>query len=96
VAAAAVLSDGLRDGDVLYRVGGDEFAAVLEVAEPDDALDVARRLCRAVRDAGTATTSIGVAVAEPGEANATLLARADRALYAVKASGRNGVALLPV
>jgi GGDEF domain-containing protein len=39
------------------------------------------------------TISVGVAVPHDGETDASLLARADRALYAVKAGGHDGVAL---
>jgi GGDEF domain-containing protein len=39
------------------------------------------------------TVSIGVAVPHDGEADAALVGRADRALYGVKAEGRDGVAL---
>ena len=37
--------------------------------------------------------SVGVALPQPGEPDAALLQRADRALYHVKAHGRDGVAL---
>jgi PleD family two-component response regulator len=39
------------------------------------------------------TVSVGVAVPHADEPDASLLARADRALYTVKAGGRDGVAL---
>jgi GGDEF domain-containing protein len=39
--------------------------------------------------------SIGVALPRPGEVDSEVLARADRALYAVKPRGRDGVALAP-
>jgi GGDEF domain-containing protein len=38
--------------------------------------------------------SVGAAVPQRGETDASVLARADRALYSVKAGGRDGVALL--
>ena len=91
---AEAMNGALRRGDRLFRIGGDEFAALLAVESDAEALDAATRL----RDAVTAarlgvTASIGVAVPRDGESDASLLARADRALYAAKARGRDGVAL---
>ncbi|MEN3285285.1 MAG: hypothetical protein V7607_6425 [Solirubrobacteraceae bacterium] len=94
--AADAMSGALRRGDRLFRVGGDEFAALLAVESDVEALDAATRLRDAVGAARLGVTaSIGVAVPRDGETDASLLARADRALYAVKASGRDGVALAP-
>ena len=93
-AIAAALSSALRRGDTLFRIGGDEFAALLAVADADEALEAGTRLRAAVADARLGVTvSIGVAVPRPDEADGTLLARADRALYRVKAMGRDGVAV---
>ena len=91
--AAAALSGALRRGDELFRIGGDEFAALVSVADEAEALDAARRLRAAATTTGTVTVSIGVAMPSEGESDAGLLARADRALYSVKKAGRNGVAL---
>ena len=56
-------------------------------------LEVARRLHEAVAQTTSGlSVSIGAAVSRPGEAAAGVLARADRALYAVKTGGRDGVA----
>jgi diguanylate cyclase (GGDEF)-like protein len=92
---AAALAGALRRDDELFRIGGDEFAAILRVETVHEALDVGRRLREAVSDLREVTVSIGVAVPAPGEPDHALLARADAALYAVKAEGRDGVALLP-
>jgi diguanylate cyclase (GGDEF)-like protein len=91
---ARALSGALRRGDTLFRIGGDEFAALLVVADADEALEAACRLRDAVNDADLGVTiSIGVAVPMDGECDAALLARADRALYRVKDAGRDGVAI---
>ena len=91
---AEALGGALRRGDTLYRVGGDEFAALLVVVDEAEALEAGGRLRDAVHDAGLGVTvSIGVAVPRGGEADSEVLARADRALYRVKAAGRDGVAL---
>ena len=91
---ADAMSSALRRGDRLFRVGGDEFAGLLAVDSREQALDAAVRLRAAVLEARLGVTvSIGVAVPQAGETDAALLARADRALYSVKAAGRDGVAL---
>lgn len=86
------LSNSLRDDDELYRIGGDEFAAVVEVGRDSEALAVAERLVRAARAVGQ-TISVGAAVRQPGETPETTLRRADEALYAVKRAGRDGARL---
>jgi diguanylate cyclase (GGDEF)-like protein len=91
---AVALGGALRRGDRLFRIGGDEFAALLAVGSDDEALEAGERLRAAVATADLGlTVSIGVAVPYDGEADAALVGRADRALYGVKAEGRNGVAL---
>jgi diguanylate cyclase (GGDEF)-like protein len=93
-ALAEAMSGALRRGDRLFRVGGDEFAALLAVDSEAEAIEAASRLRDAVNAATLGVTvSVGVAVPHPGESDASLLARADRALYTVKAGGRDGVAL---
>ena len=92
---ARVLSAALRDGDELFRIGGDEFAALARVTSAGEALELGRRLSAAAsRDGGT-TISVGVALPVDGEPEAGLLARADAALYSVKRGGRNAVELAP-
>jgi diguanylate cyclase (GGDEF)-like protein len=91
---AGALSGALRRGDTLFRIGGDEFAALLVVADRDEALEAADRLRAAVNEANLGVTvSIGVAVPMEDELDAALLARADRALYRAKDAGRDGVAI---
>ncbi|MEA2246336.1 MAG: hypothetical protein QOH46_865 [Solirubrobacteraceae bacterium] len=91
---ATALSRAVRRGDRLFRIGGDEFAALVAVSDEAEALDAGLRLRQAVEDAALGVTvSIGIAVPRDGEPDAVLLARADRALYRVKASGRDGVAV---
>ena len=91
---AAALGGALRRGDRLFRIGGDEFAALVAVAGDDEALEAGERLRAAVAAADLGlTVSIGVAVPRDGEADTALVGRADRALYGVKATGRDGVAL---
>jgi diguanylate cyclase (GGDEF)-like protein len=92
VELVGLLSSALRSGDELFRVGGDEFAAVVEVSHEEEALAVAERLVQAARGMGR-TISVGAAVRQPAETAETTLRRADEALYAVKRTGRNGAKL---
>ncbi len=86
----------LRAGDSIYRVGGEEILVILPGAGREAAIEISERLRHEVpraRPVGVeVTVSIGVAVSEPGEIDTEeLLARADAALYAAKAGGRNQV-----
>lgn len=92
---AGWLAGSLRQGDTLFRIGGDEFAAILRVHSEDEAVGVAERLRGGVAEQGEGTVSIGVAVGPSDEAGRPLVARADQALYASKAAGRNRVTLAP-
>jgi diguanylate cyclase (GGDEF)-like protein len=91
---AYAMRSALRAGDSIYRVGGEEILVMLPGAGRDDALDIAERLRREVRERRPmeveVSLSIGVAVAEPDRVDTDdLLARADAALYAAKAGGRD-------
>jgi diguanylate cyclase (GGDEF)-like protein len=86
----------LRAGDSIYRIGGEEILVVLPGASETDAVAVAERLRNAVRERRIVgvrvTISIGAAVTKPSTVNTEdLVARADAALYAAKARGRDTV-----
>ncbi|MFS8479552.1 MAG: diguanylate cyclase [Micromonosporaceae bacterium] len=89
---ARALQSALRDTDDLFRIGGDEFVAVLEVRGVDEAAAVAERLCAAARATGW-TISVGVAVQTDTEPAEEALRRADSALYEAKRAGRDQVRL---
>lgn len=97
---AAATHQTLRPTDIVCRLGGEEFAALLSVADTDDALAIAERVRIAFASSAKsvdnllvgATVSVGVAVAQHGyEDLPKLLGRADEALYQAKARGRNRV-----
>jgi diguanylate cyclase (GGDEF)-like protein len=93
-AIADALRGAVRRGDQLFRIGGDEFAALVVVGSREEALEAGGRLRAAVAEANLGVTvSVGVAVPGQNEPEASVLARADRALYRVKADGRDAVAL---
>ena len=97
VEAAARLQACVRESDTVARLGGDEFAVILtEITGPADAEEVAARICASIarpfmlaEGEARLSASVGIAFGPNGDASVTLLQRrADRALYAVKHSGR--------
>lgn len=93
VRCADALRRNLRGGDQLYRIGGDEFAALLPGVGGVQAVTIAQGLRGAVAGQAGPTVSVGAAVHGPGESHAALFTRADAALYEVKRGGRDAVAL---
>lgn len=87
-ASSAVWQQTLRQGDLLARLGGDEFATLLPGCHRDDALALAERLRAATEEV---TVSVGVAYWDGEESYSHLMLRADDALYAAKAAGRDRV-----
>lgn len=89
----------LRSGDILARMGGDEFLVILEALHGlDDAVSVADKLRRQAaeplhvgQELVTATVSIGVTMCQPTDTAEDILARADAAMFAAKEAGRNRV-----
>ena len=84
--AASAWRAEVRSADLLARYGGEEFMLLLPACALDDAVRIVERL-RAVTP--LVTCSVGLACWDFQEAAADLVARADQALYAAKASGRN-------
>ena len=100
VALAEVIRACLRDQDRAFRVGGEEFIALLPTRSAAKASEVAERLRTAVArrlmpdSVGRVTVSIGVALwPQDGESAAEVIRRADEALYESKQTGRNRVTL---
>ena len=90
---AALLEEVAPRGASSYRMGGDEFALLVETDGRGSAQEIAWQLQAQARDRLGTTVSIGVAVATAGDSDVDLLERADAALLEVKRRGRDGVVL---
>lgn len=101
---AGRLRDSLNPGDLIARMGGEEFLVVLPDTLLPEARQVADRLCRAVGEKAIplpasgcetvqVTISVGLAMGGPGTTAQEILSRADSALLAAKADGRNQVTI---
>ena len=100
-AVAEVLRSGLRDTDLIARVGGDEFALLLLHTDGHYGCIVTDRLRETVTIRSSmfdgaevpVTISCGVAEYRAQEGLESLVSRAENALYTAKASGRDRVLL---
>jgi diguanylate cyclase (GGDEF)-like protein len=88
---AAIWREQLRSGDLLARLGGEEFGLLLIDCDAARASEVIERL-RGLVHYGR-TCSAGLARRRPGESADAVMARADAALYEAKASGRDRVCI---
>jgi len=105
LAISELLAGGTRPGDLVGRVGGDEFVLWLSRADEAIAASVAERLSQgvaALRDLSADEErplglSIGIAVRDAGggERAQELADRADQAMYVAKSSGKNRHAVAP-
>ncbi len=96
VATAYELRRVLHDHELIYRLGGEEFAVVLpdtDLAAATAHAELVRAAVVAARPGGVhVTTSVGVAVGAPDDLDfSTLFEAADAALYRAKHAGRNRV-----
>jgi diguanylate cyclase (GGDEF)-like protein len=93
VAVAWRLDRKLRTSESLMRLGGDEFAVIVEDAKTESELAaVAARILSALTEplavddrVGQITASLGIALSQPGDDPASLLRKADIAMYQAKA-----------
>lgn len=103
-AVAARLRGHLHSQDTLARIGGDEFVLLVELQEPNDAMDVAvkqvnlvSRPFRVAEHDLQLTASLGI-VLYPGNGldQHELLRNADAAMYHAKSAGKNGYSFFDV
>lgn len=100
---ASLISHAVRGDDIVGRIGGEEFALLLPFATKEEAGQLVDRLRAIVAASGScvpgkdvvSTLSAGVDAYREGDTLASVMARADAALYAAKASGRNCVVVAP-
>lgn len=97
------MSESIRRSDSLARLGGDEILAVcVDVGN----LETAKRIGEALRRSADevvstshgevrTSVSVGITLVAPGDSVDTVIARADRAMYAAKVQGKNRVAVVP-
>jgi diguanylate cyclase (GGDEF)-like protein len=99
-AVSAAIGGAVREGDIVGRVGGEEFAVCLGATSNSEARLIAERVRAAIAQISEPepiTASIGVGCSEAGAALAAdLLGRADEALYQAKHQGRNRTCWLRV
>ena len=93
-----------RETDLPARLGGDEFVVIGEtIQSAEHAVQVAERLLARIAEpieleglSVSVGASIGIALSHGEEDGTTLIRRADAAMYAAKAGGRNRVYLHPL
>lgn len=106
-AVAVTIKAQLRSSDILARYGGEEFVVLLPQTAHSHAFDIAERIrvslaektiLTATREVVPVTVSIGLSMCPLGavcagedDAATSMVAAADRALYAAKSGGRNRV-----
>jgi diguanylate cyclase (GGDEF)-like protein/PAS domain S-box-containing protein len=97
------LQRAAREQDTVGRLGGDEFVMISrQVRTSAEAASLAARVMRAVQQPvnlcgqpALPSLSMGVALARPDDSSDSVLATADRAMYAAKAAGRGRWHLAP-
>lgn len=94
---ASTAEGSKRAVDIIGRLGGEEFLLVLPETDQKGAMECAERIRRAIGECAftglpadrRVTVTTGIAISGKDESPTALLARADGALYAGKAAGRN-------
>jgi len=94
---ANILKKTLRDGDKIFRYGGEEFIIILNRLEKDKCEQVAVRLLELISgnkliykgETINVTISIGATMLIKSDTPDSLISRADKALYKAKENGKN-------
>ncbi|WP_419885445.1 sensor domain-containing diguanylate cyclase [Paenibacillus sp. B-A-8] len=92
---ASILKLQSREEDIAARYGGEEFILLLPNTDISESKIIAENLRQSIAystwEMGQITVSVGIATFIPADSEATLLQKADQALYASKEQGRNRV-----
>ena len=96
IALSHTCQDTIREGDILGRMGGEEFAIILPDISPEQAYLLAEKIRRVIEELVInteihMTISIGVSSFKEEDTPESLMIRADQALYSSKHEGRNRV-----
>jgi diguanylate cyclase (GGDEF)-like protein len=94
IQVSKLLAQGLRRSDVVARIGGDEFGALLENVGQAEAQETAERLCDAICDSAFTfegdglplSVAIGVAEVRAEDSIVDVMVRADEEMYRRKAA----------
>jgi len=97
-----VLKAAVRNTDLLYRYGGDEFVGGLAQTDINGALEVSERIRRGVETLSVSDTeqqrniemSIGITMLRPDDSFSNAFKRADKALYQAKQGGKNRIIII--
>ncbi len=101
VAFTRLLQEHLREYDLLARIGGDEFALLLDSEDINEAKAIADRICQTIEEQRFVFDnhsfhlglSIGLVLIDGNHDQGTLLSQADTAMYTAKRQGRNRAVL---
>ncbi len=96
VAAVEAIGSVLREADLLFRIGGDEFAVLLPETDLQGATEAGQRICQIQvasgdHDTPRAPVSCGVAEHQADSTPEALIEAADKQLYRAKHAGGNQV-----
>lgn len=95
----AIIKESLRDSDAIFRIGGEEFVLILALQDKQAAQAVAEKIRQQIAavnfpQSSRISISLGVTQLLADDDYDSILARADKALYQAKKSGRNQVIVL--
>jgi diguanylate cyclase (GGDEF)-like protein len=101
---ARMIKKTLRDGDKVFRFGGEEFIVILNRISEDESIAIANRFLTMVSDNKLiykgnnigVTISIGSTKLKIGDTPDSFIARADKALYRSKHTGKNKLSTEPI
>ena len=94
-----IVEETIRKGDILFRIGGEEFAILVKEIDKENLEKFASKIRKKVEDFDSKigykfTISIGATMFEVNDTKDTIFKRADEALYKSKNGGRNKVTIV--